>query len=84
MIMRLHKRPDLGIAKLPTARHNTIDQILTESLEWEEAGVQLYRDLMNMVKDKSVALEEYAQRLIAAEVVHIREMELMLMKSAPE
>ena len=25
-----------------------------------------------------------AQRLVAAEVVHIREMELMLMKSAPE
>ena len=30
MIMRLHKRPDLGIAKLPTTRHNTIDQILAE------------------------------------------------------
>jgi bacterioferritin len=84
MIMRLHKRPDLGIAKLPTARHNTIDQILAESVEREEAGVQLYRDLMDMVKDKSIALEEYAQRLVAAEVVHIREMELMLMKSAPE
>ena len=28
MIMRLHKRPDLEIAKLPTTRHNTIDQIL--------------------------------------------------------
>ena len=84
MIMRLHKRPDLGIAELPTTRHNTIDQILAESVEREEAGVQLYRDLMDMVKDKSIALEEYAQRLIAAEVVHIREMELMLMKSAPE
>ena len=82
--LRLHKRPDLGIAKLPTTRHNTIDQILAELVEREEAGVQLYRDLMEMVKDKSIALEEYAQRLIAAEVVHIREMELMLMKSAPE
>lgn len=84
MIMRLHKRPELGIATLPTTRHNTIDQILTESVEREEAGVQLYRDLMEMVKDKSITLEEYAQRLVAAEVVHIREMELMLMKSAPE
>ena len=84
MIMRLHKRPELGIAKLPITRHNTIDQILTESIEREEAGVQLYRDLMEMVKDKSITLEEYAQRLVAAEVVHIREMELMLMKSAPE
>ena len=84
MIMRLHKRPELGIGKLPTTRHNTIDQILAESVEREEAGVQLYRDLMDMVKDKSIALEEYAQRLVAAEVVHIREMELMLMKKAPE
>ena len=49
-----------------------------------KAHVQLYRDLMEMVKDKSIALERYAQRLIAAEVVHIREMELMLMNSAPE
>jgi bacterioferritin len=84
MIMRLHKRPELGIAKLPVTRHNTIDQILAESVEREEAGVQLYRDLMEMVKDKSITLEEYAQRLVAVEVVHIREMELMLMKSAPE
>jgi hypothetical protein len=28
MIMRLHKRPALGIAELPTTRHNTIDEIL--------------------------------------------------------
>jgi bacterioferritin len=83
-IMRLHKRPALGIATLPTTRHNTIDEIITESVQREEAGVQLYRELLDMVKDKSVVLEEYAQRMIAAEAVHIREMELMLMKRAPE
>src|SRR6201996_421089 len=32
-IMRLHKRPALGIAPLPTTRHNTIDEIVTESIE---------------------------------------------------
>ena len=84
MIMRLHKRPALGIAPLPTTRHDTIDAIVTESVEREMAGVELYRDLLTMVKDKSVVLEEYATRLIAAEAVHIREMELMLMKHAPE
>jgi bacterioferritin len=83
-IMRLHRRPALGIAKLPTTRHNTIDEIISESIEREVAGVQLYRDLLAMVKDKSVVLEEYAQRMVAAEAVHIREMELMLMKRAPE
>jgi bacterioferritin len=84
MIMRLHRRPSLGIGQLPRTRHNTIDEIITESVEREEAGVQLYRDLLAMVKDKSIVLEEYAQRMVAAEAVHIREMELMLMKRAPE
>src|SRR6185437_12704584 len=35
MIMRLHRRPDLGIATLPTTRHNTIDEILGESIQRE-------------------------------------------------
>ena len=84
MIMRLHKRPTLGIAALPITQHNTIDEILTESIEREEAGVELYRELLALVKDKSVVLEEYATRVVAAEAVHIREMELMLMKRAPD
>src|SRR6516225_1601369 len=81
---RRQRKTRPGDALRASLRHNTIDQILAESVEREEAGVQLYRDLMDMVKDKSITLEEYAQRLVAAEVVHIREMELMLMKSAPE
>ena len=84
MIMRLHKRPALGIAALPTTRHNTIDEIITESVQREEASVELYRELLSLVKDKSVVLEEYATRMVAAEAVHIREMELMLMKRAPD
>jgi bacterioferritin len=84
MIMRLHKRPALGIAALPTTPHNTIDEILIESIQREEAGVELYRELLALVKDKSVVLEEYATRLVSAEAVHLREMELMLMKRAPD
>ena len=72
MIMRLHRRPALGIGALPTTRHNTIDDIVTESVEREEAGVQLYRDLLDLVKDKSVVIEEYATRMISTEAVHIR------------
>jgi bacterioferritin len=84
MIIRLHKRPALGIASLPTVAHTTIDEILTEAIEREETGVDLYRKLLATVKDKSVVLEEYATRLIASEATHVREMELMLMKRAPE
>jgi hypothetical protein len=36
------------------------------------------------VKGKSVVLEKYATRLVSAEAVHLREMELMLMKRAPD
>ena len=64
MIMRLHRRPALGIAALPTTPHNTIDEILTESIQREESGVELYRELLALVKDKSVVLEEYATRLV--------------------
>lgn len=84
MIMRLHKRPSLGIAALPITRHNTIDEIVTEAVQREEAGVELYRELLALVKDKSVVLEEYATRMVAAEAVHIREMEMMLMQRAPD
>jgi bacterioferritin len=84
MIMRLHKRPALGIAALPTTQHNTIDDILTESIQREEDGVALYRELLALVKDKSVVLEEYATRLISAEAIHLREMELMSMNRAPD
>jgi bacterioferritin len=63
MIMRLHKRPTLGVAALPITRHNTIDEIVTEAVEREEAGVELYRELLSLVKDKSVVLEEYATAL---------------------
>ena len=53
-------------------------------MQREEAGEELYRELLALVKDKSVVLEEYATRMVAAEAVHIREMELMLMKRAPD
>jgi hypothetical protein len=46
--------------------------------------VDLYRELLSLVKYKSVVLEEYATRMVAAEAGHIREMELMLMKRAPD
>ena len=84
MIMRLHRRPALGIAVLPTTPHNTIDEILTESIQREESSVELYRELLALVKDKSVVHEEYATRLVSVEAVHVREMELMLMKRAPD
>lgn len=84
LIVHLGRRPEMGIAPLPTSHHDTIDEILTEAVEREEAGVQLYRDLLALVKNKSTVLEEYATRLIAAEALHVNEMRLMLMRKAPQ
>jgi bacterioferritin len=74
----------MGIAPLSKTHHNTIDEILTEAVEREENGVQLYRNLLDLIKNKSTVLEEYATRLIAAEAMHVSEMRLMLMRSAPQ
>ena len=84
LIVHMGKRPQAGIAALPTTLHNTIDEILAEAVEREEAGVQLYRDLLELIKDQSTVLEEYATRMVATEAMHVSEMRLMLMRSAPE
>jgi len=84
LIVHLGHRPNMGIAALPKTHHNTIDEILTEAVEREEAGVQLYRDLLELIKDKSTVLEEYATRMVAVEAIHVSEMRLMLMRSAPQ
>ena len=84
LIVHLGHRPDMKIAPLPTTHHNTIDEILAEAVEREEDGVQLYRDLLDLIKDKSTVLEEYATRMVAAEAMHVSEMRLMLMRSAPQ
>ncbi|MDX1484388.1 MAG: ferritin-like domain-containing protein [Alphaproteobacteria bacterium] len=84
LIVHLGHRPEMGIAPLPETQHNSIDEILNEAVMREEAGVELYRQLLEMIKDKSTVLEEYATRMIAAEAIHVSEMQLMLMRSAPE
>jgi len=84
LIVHLGHRPDLGIATLPASHHNTVDEILTDAVSREEDGVALYRELLDLIKDKSPVLEEYATRLIAQEAIHVSEMELMLMRKAPQ
>jgi len=84
LIVHLGHRPELGIATLPSSHHDTVDEILTDAVAREEHGVALYRELLDLIKDKSPVLEEYATRLIAQEAIHVSEMELMLMRKAPQ
>lgn len=84
LIVHLGHRPELGIAKLPSTHHDTVDEILTDAVAREEAGVELYRELLDLIRENSPVLEEYATRLIAAEALHVSEMQLMLMRKAPQ
>jgi len=84
MITRLEARPSLKIASLPKTHHNTIDEIMTETLAREEVGVELYRDLLKSIEGKSVVLEEYARQKIAEESLHVANIRMMLRKSPPK
>ena len=57
-----------------------INDILIESLAAENAGLALYRQLLDLVRDRSVLLEEYARRMIAEEELHVGEVNKMLRK----
>ena len=41
--------------------------MLRESLQAEGAALNLYRELLALVEDRSVALEEFARQMIHAE-----------------
>lgn len=79
-VTTLGEHPSLGIGPLLETHNHDIGAILRESLEHERAGMQLYYDLLDLVKDKHVALEEYARGKILEEELHIGEVDKMLRK----
>ena len=70
--------PSLRIGKLLETHRHDIDQILREAMEHEQEGVDTYRKLLELVRDRDVMLEEYARRMVHDEEVHITEIEKML------
>lgn len=78
LITHLGGHPSLNIGQLlETYQHDTIT-ILKEALAHEEASAQLYRQLLDLVKDQSIMIEEFARRLISEEEMHIGEVEKMI------
>lgn len=69
-----------GIGHLLETHNHDIGAILKESLQFEQEGLQLYRNLLELVRDKSITLEEYARKLIAEEQMHVNEVDKMLRK----
>ena len=79
-ITTLGEYPSLGIGPLLDSHTTDITSILRESLAAEDVALGLYRDLLALVKDRSVALEEYARQMISVEEMHAGEVDKMLRK----
>jgi len=80
LVTHFGEHPSLKIGGLLETHKHGINDILIESLEAERAGLALYRDLFELVKDRSVLLEDYARRMIAEEELHVGEVNKMLRK----
>ena len=80
LVTHFGDHPSLKIGSLLETHKHGINDILLESLEAEKAGLVLYRQLLDLVRDRSVLLEDYARRMIAEEELHVGEVNKMLRK----
>jgi bacterioferritin len=79
-ITSLGGHPSLRIGPLLETHKHNVDEILREALEHERAGIGEYRKLLDAVAGRNIMLEEYARVQIAAEEVHVADIEKMLRK----
>ena len=80
LITHFGEHPSLKIGALLETQSHGINDILLEALQAEKQGLELYYKLLEVVKDRSILLEEYARRLIAEEELHVGEVDKMLRK----
>src|SRR5882762_1266645 len=80
LVTHFGEHPSLKIGALLETHKHGINDILIEALEAERAGLTLYKQLLDLVRDRSVLLEEYARRMIAEEEQHVGEVNKMLRK----
>jgi bacterioferritin len=80
LVTHFGEHPSLKIGALLETHQHGINDILTESLRAEKEGLALYKQLLDLVRDREILLEEYARRMIAEEELHIGEVNKMLRK----
>jgi bacterioferritin len=80
MITMLGGYPSLAIGPLLDSHQHDIGSILRESLATEGDALVLYRELLELARDRSVTLEEYARQMIQAEEMHAGDVDKMLRK----
>lgn len=80
LVTHFGDHPSLKIGALLETHKHGISDILLESLEAEKAGLTLYKKLFDLVRGRSVLLEDYARRMISEEELHLGEVNKMLRK----
>jgi bacterioferritin len=80
LVTHLGEHPSLKIGALLETHKHEINDILLEALGAEKAGLALYKKLLELTRDRSVMLEEYARRMISEEELHLGEVNKMLRK----
>lgn len=78
MITHLGGHPSLKIGTLLESQKHDTRSILEEALAHETEAIQAYRALLDLVKDKSVLLEEFARQHIFQEEQHIGDVRKMM------
>jgi bacterioferritin len=79
-ITTLGAYPSLAIGPLLDSHQTDIGAMLRESLKSESDALDLYRELLQLVEGRYVALEEFARQTIQAEELHASEVDKMLRK----
>jgi bacterioferritin len=74
----LDGHPSLRIAPIRESYKHTVKDLLEESLAHEERALALYMELLDVAKDASVYIEEFARTQIAQEELHFFELRKML------
>lgn len=80
LVTHFGEHPSLKIGTLLETHKHGINDILLESLDAEKKGLELYNKLFDLVRDRSVLLEDYARKMIAEEETHLGEVDKMLRK----
>jgi bacterioferritin len=77
----LNGHPTIKVADIKETHKHDLVSIIAESIEHETKAAEMYHQLLNVVKDKSVYLEDYARTMIGSEEQHVLEMRKIAKKA---
>lgn len=76
-ITALGGHPSLKTTPVPETKTHAVLEILKESLQFEQAAIELYKEVLELCGD-NIALEELVREMIRTETEHIEEVIKML------